>query len=398
VSLWLVEDPARHSPWLALRPARGLLLGAALCGTLALTGAVSLATRPGLDSGRAAAAPQLVIISDEPEATSSSTPAGPDIASTSGTGTTVSTVSMVSAVTTSSVPTADTVAPLSAFASADLSALVAAQQTVLAAGLAAHDVPSNLRPALAKILDDRPAVYDDGCVAAGVDETLKPCHYGTTSSSIKVVLFGDSHAAQWFPALDHVAKTLGVDLIVLAKGGCPTATVDIATATLARTCPAWREKAIAYIASVRPALVILTSSSHYSNSDSEWSTGFDTTLSRIVPSARQVVVLGDNPGASSDPAACLSAHLRSTDACATQRSHVAGAQRVLAERPVARKYGAIYVDTTDWFCTADACPMIIGDVMIFRDINHITTVASEYFEPFLEAVVTPILREGRPPS
>ena len=42
--------------------------------------------------------------------------------------------------------------------------------------------------------------------------------------------------------------------------------------------------------------------------------------------------------------------------------------------------------------------MITGDLMIFRDINHITTFAAQYFEPFLEATVTPILREGRPAS
>lgn len=149
---------------------------------------------------------------------------------------------------------------------------------------------------------------------------------------------------------------------------------------------------------MQPALVIITSSSLYPNSDSEWSSGFDATLSRIVPSARTVLVLGDNPGATGDPAACLAAHLRSTDSCATKRSRISIEQRVMAEHPVGRKYGAIYVDTTDWFCTPEACPMIIGDVLIFHDINHITTVAAEYFEPFLEAAVTPILLQGRAPA
>ena len=58
-----------------------------------------------------------------------------------------------------------------------------------------------MRPSLAKLFDDRPAVYGDGCVAIGVDDNLKPCRYGKTSSSIKIVLLGDSHAAQWFPPL-----------------------------------------------------------------------------------------------------------------------------------------------------------------------------------------------------
>ena len=36
-------------------------------------------------------------------------------------------------------------------------------------------------------------------------------------------------------------------------------------------------------------------------------------------------------------------------------------------------------------------PLIIGNILMFRDINHLTTVASEWFAPMLEAVVMPYL-------
>jgi hypothetical protein len=50
------------------------------------------------------------------------------------------------------------------------------------------------------------------------------------------------------------------------------------------------------------------------------------------------------------------------------------------------------VDTSDWLCTATDCPLIIGDILMFRDINHLTTVAADWFTPMIEAVVMPYLR------
>ena len=58
-SLRLVEDPVRHSPWLAQRAARGLALGATLCATAVLVGAWARTSDAPLDSGEIAAAPTL---------------------------------------------------------------------------------------------------------------------------------------------------------------------------------------------------------------------------------------------------------------------------------------------------------------------------------------------------
>ena len=59
VSVRLVEDPVRHSRWLALDPRRGLALGAALCVAAVTVGWMSSANEPRLHSGQAAAAPTL---------------------------------------------------------------------------------------------------------------------------------------------------------------------------------------------------------------------------------------------------------------------------------------------------------------------------------------------------
>ena len=366
-SLRLVEDPVRHSAWVASRPGRGLALGASLCATVLVVGTISLALPRQLDGGRAAAAPVLALST----ATSTTAPG---------------------ATTPVGAPSAGgSVAPAAPLTGADLAGLVAANQVVLEQGLTTSAVPSNMRPSLAKLFDDRPAVYGDGCVAIGVDDKLNPCRYGNTSSSIKIVLFGDSHAAQWFPPLRKIADDNGFELIVLAKGGCPAASVAIPTATLARTCPIWRDKAVQFIAAEHPDLVIVTGSRHYPNSDQEWSDGFGTTLGRLKGLTPRLLVLGDNPASRTDPATCLSAHLSDVHACVNNRVKAVETGKLKAERAIAAQDGARFVDTSDWMCTPTDCPLIIGDILMFRDINHLTTVAADWFTPMLEAVVVPYL-------
>lgn len=364
VSLQLIEDPIRHSPWIASRPQRGLAMGGVLCATILGIGAISLALPHRLDAGVAAAAPVLALVPPPTTTTPAQAAAGPPAAAT---------------------------ATMTALTGTDLAGLIAANRDVLTQGLTTAAVPSNMRPSLAKLFDDRPAMYHDGCVAIGVDDKLNDCHYGATSSSIKVVLFGDSHAAQWFPALQSIAERNGFELITLAKGGCPTATVSIPTATLGRTCPIWRDKAIQYIASQHPAMVIVAGSLHYPNSDQEWSDGFDTMLARLQPLTARLLVLGDNPAARDDPATCLSEHLHDVAACVNDRSHAIESGKLGVERTVAARHGARFVDTSDWLCTDTKCPLIIGDILMFRDVNHLTTVAAQWFAPMVEAVVMPFL-------
>jgi hypothetical protein len=52
------------------------------------------------------------------------------------------------------------------------------------------------------------------------------------------------------------------------------------------------------------------------------------------------------------------------------------------------------IDLTDYYCTADFCPSVIGDVIVYRDTNHITatfaaTLAGPLGEGIKRALDTP---------
>ena len=129
----------------------------------------------------------------------------------------------------------------------------------------------------------------------------------------------------------------------------------------------------------------------YPNSDDEWASGFDDTMSRLAPLTANLVVLGDNPPADVEPATCLSAHVHSVDRCVADRSEVVPTSRHDVERQVATRYGARFVDTTDWLCAQTRCPVIIGDILLYRDATHLTTVATSWLRPLLAAAIAPSL-------
>ena len=362
----LVEDPVRHSPSLAASPGRGLALGGALSAAVLVAGGLSWATLPSLTGGGEAVAPTLVPVQTAPNP--SLTDGGVD----GGGAAPTSTVSV------------DT-----GLGAGDYGALLAANQQVLAAGLATTEVPSNLRPSLDQAFDDKSQLYPDGCVNIGVDAELRDCRYGVVGGATRIVLYGDSHAAHWFPALVAIATARGAELVVMTKGGCPTAAVRIPTNTLARTCPQWRDRVLARIAELRPDMVVVTAWAGYPNSDDEWRTGLQETLGRIAPHTRDLVVLGDNPNTSEVPATCLSEHLDDATRCINRRERAVSPGRIAVEQELAAANGGRFIDTSDWLCTPEACPVILGDILLYRDVTHLSTTGAVWLQPLLDASLFP---------
>ncbi len=57
----------------------------------------------------------------------------------------------------------------------------------------------------------------DGCHVQTGKSKAKVCTYGDKDSSTKVLLFGDSHAASWLPALDALGKSQHWRILNLTK-------------------------------------------------------------------------------------------------------------------------------------------------------------------------------------
>ena len=386
-----IENPARRSAWLGARPRRSLALGGALGATGASLAVAMLVLSPSLTGGSAAAAPTLVLpiraVTTTTNPVAAPGTSAPQLAATT---------------TTPTEPTSTLAQPSS---SEVIASIVAANADTLQQASILESVPANLTPSLGSARSDKPVIYADGCILSNGQVTAKECLYGDTASDRIIVLFGDSHAAQWFPALQDISLRNHWRLEVLTKKGCPTADIPIADPARGPECEPWRTSVLARMADEHPDLVIMsayryktTSAAVGSNPDEVWRNGMQLTLDRVRPLAHNVMVLGDTPTPLNDVPGCVASHLRRVADCMNPRSAAIKPARLGVEVDVAATHDAAFVPTGDWLCTSSECPVVIGNLLVYRDNSHITTAASMWLAPYLEAAVKPLLDHVAPPG
>lgn len=354
-----VEEPIRHGRFVGLRPRRSL----AFAGTLSLTVAIL-----SVGTGRIAIGGLAAGVAAAPVVDPSFDP--------------------VPVASPSAAPTSGPIAAGSPSPDRRLAA-AAASPTPLPATVEGP-VPGDLQPSLLRARDDLPVIYSDGCHLAIPATVPGRCVFGDPTSSTTVVLFGDSHAAQWFPALERLARTQDWRLVSLTKSACPSAEVTVWNSNLDRVyseCDTWRAQALARIAAERPALVVVANSRLQQLvvdgrtvsslvDESAWEAGLARTLATLRSSAGDVAVIGDTPRSAVDPPVCLSAHLADALACATPLDRATAPAHTAAERATALSEGAAFVDPTPWVCPSAPCPAVIGPYLVYRDQHHLTATFS----------------------
>lgn len=257
-------------------------------------------------------------------------------------------------------------------------------------------VPNDLSPPLADVRDDKPATYSDGCHRDFLDTDVDGCVYGDPAGDTEIVLFGDSHAAQWFPAAEAVASERGWRLISLTKSGCPAFEVTIVNSALGRTyheCDTWRDATIDRIHRERPDVVLLasrTAGDWRDRQEKGFFTGLTRTLERL-PDEVPTLVLGETPLIANDPPACLSEHLTDVDACAADRGTALPEGQLRLERESTERGGGRYVEAGSWVCPQERCPVVAGDVLVYRDDDHLTTEFARRLAPRLAEAITSVL-------
>jgi hypothetical protein len=259
------------------------------------------------------------------------------------------------------------------------------------------DVPADLTPSLAGAFDDVPILYSNGCMDSFTSTELDPCISGDTTSSTSVVLFGDSHAAMWFPAIDNAAVQNSWKLYSWAKATCPPIELAVISPDLGRAydeCTTWRDEVLQQISVIHPALVILGVARHYSPIygfsvyGPDWMDGLAQMITEIRQMGSKVLVLGPIPKPAFSVASCLSENLDSVPTCLTPRGSGVDLSGMRDEENVVRASGAYYIDTLWWFCSEySICPAIVDDTLVYRDDNHITATYAALLTDPLESAL-----------
>ncbi len=224
----------------------------------------------------------------------------------------------------------------------------------------------------------KPTVYGDGCHVNYGETKSGYCTYGKKASPTTIVLYGDSHAAQWFPALQTLASERGFTLISLTKSACPSVDSPRPDQGAFKNvhCEKWRENSIARIQEIQPAAVIVSSFQYftpphgYPNRAKWWSDGQQKLLHDLKGASDKLIYLSDTPHPIRDIPSCLAS--RNSDTCdSTEKS------------PVNIVQGFSIIDPTDWLCSR-FCPAIIDGIVAYRDASHISVDMARHLSRELE--------------
>ena len=254
-----------------------------------------------------------------------------------------------------------------------------------------------LRPRPRDASADRGSSYADGCLVPERAVTSPSCVYGDRRSKRTVVLFGDSHAMQLFPALEKLAAQRRWRLVQLTKAGCPPIAVRVVSPLSRRDypqCQSWREYALRRIANAeRPSLVIASGSAHHQviaggsrlkgdASARALARGYAPVLRRLRAAAKHVAVMTDPPRAPIDAPDCVSESLRELRRCAFPREKAVRRATVVSDG-ARRVRGVRVLDATDEFCLEEVCPSVIGGVLVYRNSGHITASFAATLAPWI---------------
>ena len=241
----------------------------------------------------------------------------------------------------------------------------------------------------------------DGCSLLTGQTVNGPCTYGDPASTTTVVLFGDSHLGQWWPAIERIMAARDWRVLFLVKTSCVYEDVTTTSDTGPRAnCDVWRSNVLERIAREQPDLVILAANHRHPplvdgvvlDGSGGWAAlaaGAGRTIARLQEGGARVAVLGDTPQIPYDPAECLSAHADHVLRCAVPRDQAIEPGWIDLERAAADSHGATFVDVDAWICPSDPCPLVIGRYAVFADTNHITRPFAQGLTARLEAALLP---------
>jgi peptidoglycan/LPS O-acetylase OafA/YrhL len=263
-------------------------------------------------------------------------------------------------------------------------------------------VPANLAPALSVAPDADAKVVLDGCSLQHDGTRSKPCFFGDLKSKTTVALLGDSHAAMWFPALDLIAEQQHWRLVDLTKSACPPVEVKLGWYP---QCDTWKANAMAQLAALHPVLVVVSwarleepgakATPSSPSTAQAWSAGVSRLFSFLSENSGKALFISDVPTMEQDAPDCISGNLSSSQACATPRGKAVPLPTVKRDEiTAAAAQGAAVLDPTQWFCTASTCPVIVGNILMYRDNGHITPQYSRFLAPLLAKVVEPLVAKA----
>ena len=245
-------------------------------------------------------------------------------------------------------------------------------RVAVAAGRANAPIPQVIDPAIERVAGDR---LDLGS-CSGLRKTKNTlCQMGDPKGKKLIVVFGNSHATMWIPAVQKIALTHQLRFIPIVKESCVYD--SYVSPSSKKDCLDWFRWAEPKLAALHPDIVIVPA-----YVEARWKIGIPDLLERFSSVAPRVVLMSDAPGIDILPTDCLLLDGATQGTCLRpQRKRFRESEVIL--RRMASQHNAEFIDVHEWFCYQDRCPLVVNSTVVYRDTGHITATYSRFLTPAL---------------
>jgi hypothetical protein len=284
--------------------------------------------------------------------------------------------------------------------------------SAISAAIASDAQPASLTPTLASVASPTGAYNAQGaslaakCSPAIVPAYITkpiPCWFGAAAGPVWV-LWGDSNAAAWIPALSYVAKAEKARLAVFVYPGCSSLFVggiESGAAVTPTKCTSFHKALPAAVKAVNPTVVIsATIGMGFSGKQADvagFAANWKSTFATITASKTSIkrVLMGTTPNrGGQNIAACLAAASpKKVLSCSPRyysNSWYGTNYWVYLQRDVASATAsnATLIPVQSLFCdtvsaSPNYCPVVVGKYLVTVDADHISTAYMNYISPAL---------------
>ncbi|HWT33504.1 MAG TPA: acyltransferase family protein [Microbacterium sp.] len=238
---------------------------------------------------------------------------------------------------------------------------------------------------------DQEKLLPGHCMAVPKAATTPVCVAGDAHGTIRVALVGDSHANMLAPVIVAIAEQRGWRVETHLHASCPfnleERALEVRGGSVCRSPNAATLKALL---ADPPDVVFVASwaSGDFEASDTGQQpglAGYATIWNRLTAAGSEVVAFKDVPKPRSNPLAvdCLAVHYTTPQDCGMPRDEALQGRDVVEQAQ--RLAPAVHiVDLTDRLCGTRTCPAVIGNVVVYRDSNHLTNTFVQTLLPYVE--------------
>jgi peptidoglycan/LPS O-acetylase OafA/YrhL len=240
-------------------------------------------------------------------------------------------------------------------------------------------------PAPAQLKNEFATIDGDctGKLAPSSPVLAQICHANkpTGTPAKTIVVLGDSHSQQWLPDWDTLAAEHNWQIVMLIKDACR---YGGDSPTRADDCNQFNALDREYVMNLHPDAVFTLAS--LTLKDAPYETEVPAYLDGIkgfTDAGIQVIGMRDNPRFETNMADCA----------ATKGAHAAACNPPLSESlaeasPMDAYRGKVnnlfLMDMSDYICTNDVCPAVVGNVYVYKDDNHLTKTYTQSMAPMFE--------------